>query len=167
MILHLREAHRSDGIALQICTDCHCPKQYQKWSETKCYKERLRSEGYMVYLLRTVKLIWHLLLLLHPFNYQLHHRLNWTQDMSLCHIANQVETNFFTLKNSLKHFEKRLYLHQSSTVDLYIQHLKWQNLSEVIAFHLKQFKGFLQWNTLYHKYNSQTFTHCKRRGPLH
>lgn len=45
-------------------------------------------------------------------------------DMSWCHTANQVETNFFTLNNFLKHFEKRFYFPRSSTVDLSIQHLK-------------------------------------------
>lgn len=45
-------------------------------------------------------------------------------DMSWCHTANQLETNFSTLNNFLKHFEKRLYFPRSSAVHLYIQHLK-------------------------------------------
>lgn len=66
-------------------------------------------------------------------------------DMSWYHTANQVETNFPTLNNFLKLFEKKDYTFPK--VQLWIctfNTLKWQNLSEVIAFHLKQFKGFLQ-----------------------
>ena len=100
-------------------------------------QRQTEEEGYMSSVLRTVKLTWYFPLLLHPFHSQLHHGLNCMEVMSWCHTANQVETNFFALNNFLKHFEKRLYFHQSSTVDLYIQRLKWQNLSEVITFHLK------------------------------
>lgn len=77
----------------------------------------------MVYLLRTVTLIGHLPLPLHSFNHQLHQSLNWMENVSWCHTANQLETN---LSNSLKHLEKkkRLYLHQSSTVHWYMQYLK-------------------------------------------
>lgn len=164
VILDIGEAHRSDGIALYKFVEAGIVLNSTK-NGLKVLK---RNEGYVVYPLRTMELVQGLpLFLLHPFVYQLHCGLNWNRDMSRYHTASQLETNFSTLNAFWSISKKCIYLHWSATVDLYIQHLNWQNLSEEIAFHLKKFNGFLQWNTLYHKYNPQIFTHCKRRGPLH